>query len=122
MTFKIVSNDTDVENTLEVGPFGVGQELEHKHNFVDGVCSCGEKDPDYVEHTHEYVDGECECGEIDPDYVEHEHHFVEGKCECGEIDPNYKKPTTGGGSGCAMSIVAGLPLVAACALILLRKR
>ena len=122
VTFKIVSNDTDVENTLEVGPFGVGQEVEHKHNFVDGVCSCGEKDPDYVEHTHEYVDGECECGEVDPNYNEHQHNFVEGKCECGEIDPNYKKPTTGGGSGCAMSIVAGLPLVATCALILLRKR
>ena len=40
--------DTDVENTLEVGPLGVGQALEHQHKFVDGECECGETDPDYV--------------------------------------------------------------------------
>ena len=123
VTFKIEADDTDVVNTFEVGPLGVGQEVEHQHKFVDGECECGEIDPNYVPpHVHEFVDGKCECGEVDPNYSEHEHKFVEGKCECGETDPNYKKPGTGSSNGCAMSIVAGLPLIAACALILLRKR
>ena len=44
-------------------------------------------------HQHNYVDGVCECGEKDPTYVApHEHNFVEGKCECGEEDPNYVPP------------------------------
>ena len=33
----------------------------HEHVFVDGECSCGEKEP---AHTHEYVEGKCECGDI----------------------------------------------------------
>ena len=42
-------------------------------------------------HEHSFVDGVCECGESDPNYVPpHEHNFVEGKCECGETDPDYK--------------------------------
>ena len=101
--FKIVSNDTDVENSLEVGPFTVGEQATHVHKFVEGVCECGEIDPDYEEHVHEFVEGECECGEIDPDYEKTD-------------KPN--KPA----GGCAMAIVAGLPMIAACALILLRKR
>ena len=45
------------------------EEPEHEHVFVDGVCSCGEKDPDYVEpHEHVFVDGVCSCGEKDPDW------------------------------------------------------
>ena len=64
---------------------------EHVHVFVDGVCECGEKDPNYVPpHVHEFVDGVCECGEKDPNYVPpHVHEFVDGVCECGEKDPNY---------------------------------
>ena len=64
---------------------------EHVHNFVDGVCECGEKDPNYVPpHVHEFVDGVCECGEKDPNYVPpHVHEFIDGVCECGEKDPNY---------------------------------
>ena len=64
---------------------------EHVHEFVDGVCECGEKDPNYVPpHVHEFVDGVCECGEKDPNYVPpHVHEFVDGVCECGEKDPNY---------------------------------
>ena len=42
----------------------------HTHSYVDGVCSCGETDPNYVPpHTHTYVDGVCSCGEKDPSYV-----------------------------------------------------
>ena len=64
----------------------------HEHTFVDGVCECGESDPNYVPpHEHSFVEGKCECGESDPNYVPpHEHSFVDGKCECGESDPNYK--------------------------------
>ena len=64
----------------------------HEHSFVDGVCECGESDPNYVPpHEHNFVEGKCECGESDPNYVPpHEHSFVDGKCECGESDPNYK--------------------------------
>ncbi|MBR2892073.1 MAG: InlB B-repeat-containing protein [Bacilli bacterium] len=67
---------------------------EHTHEFVEGECECGEKDPNYVPpHEHVFVEGECECGEKDPNYVPpHEHVFVEGECECGEKDPNYVPP------------------------------
>ncbi len=66
----------------------------HEHNFVDGECECGEKDPDYVApHEHVYVDGRCECGAEDPDYVApHEHVYVDGRCECGAEDPDYVAP------------------------------
>ena len=70
------------------------EEPEHVHEFVEGVCECGEKDPNYVPpHVHEFVEGVCECGEKDPNYVPpHVHEFVEGVCECGEKDPNYVPP------------------------------
>jgi hypothetical protein len=73
---------------------GVGEyELtisKHEHTFVEGSCTCGATDPEYVApHEHNFVEGKCECGEVDPNYVPHEHNFVEGKCECGEEDPNY---------------------------------
>ena len=70
----------------------MGGTQTHTHSYVEGVCSCGEKDPNYKEHEHEFVDGECECGEKDPDYVEHEHEYVDGECECGEKDPDYVEP------------------------------
>ena len=68
----------------------------HTHNYVNGVCECGESDPNYVApHTHSFVEGKCECGATDPNYVPpHTHNFVEGKCECGETDPNYMPPAT----------------------------
>ena len=50
---------------------------EHVHEFVDGVCECGEKDPNYVPpHVHEFVDGVCECGEKDPNYVPEAHKVM----------------------------------------------
>ena len=63
------------------------------HNFVDGACTaCGATEPE-PPHTHTFVDGVCECGETDPDYVPpHEHNFVDGVCECGEVDPEYVAP------------------------------
>ena len=73
---------------------GGGDENPHVHEYVDGACSCGDPDPDYVPpHQHSFVDGKCECGESDPDYVPpHQHSFVDGKCECGESDPDYVPP------------------------------
>ena len=51
--------------------------VEHVHEFVDGVCECGEKDPNYVPpHVHEFVDGVCECGEKDPNYVPEAHKVM----------------------------------------------
>ncbi|MBQ4570855.1 MAG: phosphodiester glycosidase family protein [Bacilli bacterium] len=70
------------------------EKIEHVHEFKDGICDCGEKDPIYVPpHVHNFVEGKCECGEVDPNYVKpHTHTFVEGTCECGEIDPTYVAP------------------------------
>ena len=64
----------------------------HKHSYVEGKCTCGEVDPNYVPpHTHEFIEGKCTCGEVDPNYVPpHTHKFIEGKCTCGEVDPKYK--------------------------------
>lgn len=45
---------------------GLSSCKKHTHEFVNGVCSCGEKEP----HTHAYVDGVCSCGFKDPNYVE----------------------------------------------------
>lgn len=60
----------------------------HKHQYVDGICECGEVDPNF--HKHDFIDGVCSCGEKDPNYVEpHVHEFIEGKCSCGEIDSTY---------------------------------
>ena len=71
------------------GALGTNKPL-HTHSYVDGVCSCGEADPNY--HKHKFVEGKCECGEVNPNYKPpHVHEFVEGKCSCGEADPNYHK-------------------------------
>ena len=40
-------------------------------------------------HTHQFVEGKCECGEKDPNYIPHQHNFIDGICACGEKDPNY---------------------------------
>ena len=66
----------------------------HKHDFVEGKCECGEIDPNYVPpHRHTFVDGKCACGEIDPN---HECIFFEGKCIiCFKDDPNPNYKITG---------------------------
>ena len=63
----------------------------HTHSFVNGKCSCGATDPNYVPpHTHSYVNGKCSCGATDPNYVPpHTHSYVNGQCSCGATDPNY---------------------------------
>ena len=72
----------------------------HEHVFVEGVCECGESDPNYLPdpeptpHEHIFVDGKCTCGEVDPNYVDpdpvpHEHVYISGRCQCGEVDPEY---------------------------------
>ncbi len=58
-----VNNFTSTSVLLEI------EEIHH-HQFINGVCSCGEKDPFYVEHTHIYVYGICSCGEVDPNFKE----------------------------------------------------
>ena len=65
----------------------------HEHAYVEGKCSCGEVDPNYIPpHVHEYIEGVCSCGEKDPNYIPpHVHEFIDGKCNCGEIDPNYEE-------------------------------
>ena len=64
---------------------------EHVHVFVDGICECGEKDPNYVPpHVHEFVDGVCECGEKDPNYVPEAHTvmFAEVNPEESALESN----------------------------------
>ena len=86
------------------------------------AVGCGDDEADNNSHTHVYVDGICNCGETDPNYracdmclikqgthpieysgytyylcescyedYTHEHVYVEGKCECGDADPDYGK-------------------------------
>ena len=64
----------------------VGCGDSHKHSFSQGVCECGEVDPDYIPpHTHSFIEGKCSCGEVDSTYVPpHTHKFVNGVCSCGE--------------------------------------
>ena len=83
-----------IDGVCECGEKDPNYVPPHVHEFVEGVCACGEKDPNYVPpHVHEFVDGVCECGEKDPNYVPpHVHEFVEGVCACGEKDPNYVPP------------------------------
>ena len=85
---------TYVDGVCECGNWDPDYEPEppeHRHVFVDGVCECGEIDPEFVpDHEHSYVDGKCECGAVDPEFVpDHEHSFVDGRCECGATDPDY---------------------------------
>ena len=67
-----------------VGCEGAG--TSHKHQYIDGVCSCG-KIEDLTEdsHKHEYVDGICSCGKENPLYkYPHIHNFIDGICSCGK--------------------------------------
>ena len=58
--------------------------------FVLTLVGCNNTTPP---HEHEFVNGECSCGESDPNFVPpHEHNFVNGTCSCGEKDPNYQEP------------------------------
>jgi hypothetical protein len=46
---------------------------DHKHEYVEGKCECGAKDPNWKEHSneceHEYENGYCtKCFEADPDF------------------------------------------------------
>ena len=60
------------------------------------LCSCGDDTSDTEKnppHEHTFVEGVCSCGVEDPNYVApHKHEFVNGTCECGEKDPNYQEP------------------------------
>lgn len=70
------------------------------------TVSCMERTDD--KHTHSYIDGVCECGQSDPDYTPpHKHSFTEGKCECGAIDPTYEPPHVHeGGAPVSENVVA----------------
>lgn len=53
----------------------------HNHDFIDGFCSCGEKDPNadstnIPQHIHTFIDGKCQCGKIDGnnEYIDNELH------------------------------------------------
>ncbi len=36
----------------------------HQHQYIDGVCECGKKEPNInLDHVHDFVDGKCRCGE-----------------------------------------------------------
>ena len=51
-----------------------------------GVVGCDMNEPP---HEHQYVDGTCSCGVSDPNYVSpHEHIYTDGVCACGELEPN----------------------------------
>ena len=63
----------------------VGCKTPHIHEFIEGICECGEMDPDYQVHNHNYVHGVCDCGKVNPNYPGHEHDYVDGVCACGEI-------------------------------------
>lgn len=56
----------------------LGGTTPHKHVFNEGVCECGEKDPDYQEHVHDFVDGICSCGEKEKVNVE---FYIDGVLE-----------------------------------------
>ena len=73
-------------------------------------------------HEHEYVDGECECGAKDPNYEVHEHEYVDGECECGAKDPDYNETKPGTGSNCQMGAMFLVPMLAAAAILLIKKR
>ncbi len=73
-------------------------------------------------HEHNFVEGECVCGEKDPNY--HEHNFIEGKCACGEKDPNYEEPQIAKkkcGKKSSDLIVATIGMISLFGLILRKK-
>lgn len=93
--FKIVVNDTDKDIELVLPEVEVIE--GHTHKYVDGKCSCGKKDPNYKEPSK------------DPD---------EGGNQGGN------QGGTGGTSMCpqAAAFVTGLPIIAAAAILLIRKK
>ena len=92
---KIVVNDTDKDIELEL------PEVE----VVEG-------------HTHKYVDGKCSCGKKDPNYKEPSKDPNEGGNQGGN------QGGTGGASMCpqAAAFVTGLTIIAAAAILLIRKK
>ena len=56
--------------------------------FSVTACQMGGTGGTTNPHTHKYVEGVCSCGKADPDYVEHEHVFVDGVCSCGAEEEN----------------------------------
>ena len=85
----------------------VGCVAPHTHNFIEGICECGDVDPNYQKHEHNFIEGVCECGEVDPNYHKHDfywdtycpcgefediHNFDNGVCSCG-LNENLTYPT-----------------------------
>ena len=127
--YRTEIGDPKVGELADALTYKHNMEEEHKHNFVDGKCECGEIDPEWKEeeHVHEFVEGKCECGEIDPEYKEeeHVHEFVNGKCECGEKEPQQPGGTQNppmGGFNCNMGFVSIIPLIGAFALMIIKRR
>ena len=55
----------------------------HEHNFVNGECSCGESDPNFIPpHEHNFVNGVCSCGEKE---TSSNHNFENGICHIFRI-------------------------------------
>lgn len=78
---------------------GVELETPHTHNFIEGSCECGEKDPNYVPpHTHKFIEGVCECGEKDPDYVSPS-DSIKDQFDCITISEAIKLAKEAGSSG-----------------------
>ena len=81
----------------------------HEHSFVDGECSCGEKDPDYKPeppHEHEYVYtesgeghvGTCACNAT-TEVLPHT-YGADDKCTaCGAEKPSVTPPVPGDDEG-----------------------
>ena len=80
--FKLVLEYLDENGkTIKVESETLEYKHEHVHNFVEGSCECGEKDPNYVPpHEHNFVEGSCECGEKDPNYVAKDPEPAKKKC------------------------------------------
>ena len=78
-------------------------ETPHEHSYVDGVCSCGQVDPNYNggsagdNHSHYYSNATCtepatcECGATIGNALGHK--FYNGVCtRCQAEDPDYVPP------------------------------
>ena len=78
---------TSTSILLEIG-------IAHEHQFIDGVCECGEVDPNYVAHTHVYIDGMCSCGQKDPEYKEDYFEDPYVNVNIDEFYANYQPATS----------------------------
>ena len=78
---------------------------KHTHEFIDGICSCGETEE--IPHVHSFKeivvdptcekDGavyySCECGYEKTDVIKaFGHTYIDGVCSCGKTDPEYIPP------------------------------